>query len=68
MCYPLVEPWEGALDRGEPGASAALRASGHVVQDGAENVRDQMGYAVPLKGRDRGRGSHEVGAFLEDRV
>lgn len=68
MCHPLVEPWEGALDRGKPGASAALRALGHVVQDGAENVRGQMGHAMPLKGRDRGRRSHEVGAFLKDLV
>lgn len=52
MCHPLVEPWEAALDLGEPGASAASRALGHVVQDGAENVRGQMGHTVPLKGRD----------------
>lgn len=68
MCHPLVEPWEGAVDRGKPGASAALRALGHVVQDGAENVRGQMGHAVPLKGWDRGRGSHELCAFPKDLV
>lgn len=66
MCHPLVEPWKGALDPGKPGAFAALRALGHVVQDGAENVRGQMGHAAPLKGR--GRRSHEVGAFLKDLV
>lgn len=68
MYHPLVEPWEGAVDRGKPGASAALGALGHVVQDGDENVRGQMGHAVPLKVRDRGRKSHEVGAFLKDLV
>lgn len=50
MYHPLVEPWEGALDGGKPGASAAFRALGHVVQDGAENVRGQMCHCVRTEG------------------